>query len=155
LTLWTYWKFDRPPKPTKGGNKGLNNEHAHHGGDVEKTAHDAHAGHKGMNHQPEAHGSGMKEMDHSGMDHSMMDHSQMDHSQMDHSKMGHTGHAAMHGGANRSMFAIVTIAVCHCGSGCLLGDIVGEWIVFGTNVSINGRGIWVEFLLGKSRNQQT
>jgi len=122
---------------------------------VEKTAHDAHAGHKGMNHQPDAHGGGMKEMDHSGMDHSMMDHSQMDHGQMDHSKMGHVGHAAMHGGANRSMFAVVTIAVCHCGSGCLLGDIVGEWIVFGTNASINRRGIWVEFLLGTSQNQPT
>jgi len=123
------------------------------------------ARHKGTDHQHDARGEGMKEldhatmdhskMDHGGMDHSRMDHSQMNHGQMDHSKMGHTGHAAMHGGTNRSMFGIVTIAVCHCGSGCLIGDIIGEWIVFGTNASINGRGIWVEYLLGKSQNQPT
>jgi len=45
------------------------------------------------------------------------------------------------------MFATITIAVCHCGAGCLLGDLIGEWIVFATNATINGKGLWVEWLL--------
>jgi hypothetical protein len=46
------------------------------------------------------------------------------------------------------MFATVTVAVCHCGAGCLLGDIVGEWLVYGTDAKINGHHLWVEFLVG-------
>ena len=54
-----------------------------------------------------------------------------------------------HSGApSRLMFATVTVAVCHCGAGCLLGDVVGEWIVFGSNVSISGHHLWVAFLVG-------
>lgn len=46
------------------------------------------------------------------------------------------------------MFATVTVAVCHCGAGCLLGDIVGEWLVYGTHATINGHHLWVSFLVG-------
>lgn len=49
---------------------------------------------------------------------------------------------------DRPMFATVTVAVCYCGAGCLLGDIIGEWVVYGTNAQINGRSIWPEFLIG-------
>jgi hypothetical protein len=47
------------------------------------------------------------------------------------------------------MFATITVAVCHCGAGCVLGDIVGEWLVYGTGATINGRMLWVEYLVGK------
>lgn len=50
--------------------------------------------------------------------------------------------------SQRPMFATVTVAVCHCGAGCLLGDIVGEWLVYGANAKINGRHLWVAFLVG-------
>ena len=46
------------------------------------------------------------------------------------------------------MFATVTVGVCHCGAGCLLGDIVGEWLVYGTGAQIRGRMLWAEFLIG-------
>lgn len=46
------------------------------------------------------------------------------------------------------MFATVTVAVCHCGAGCLLGDIVEEWLVYGTDATINGRHLWVSYLVG-------
>lgn len=46
------------------------------------------------------------------------------------------------------MFATVTIAVCHCGAGCVIGDIIGEWIVYGAGVTINGRSLWPEYLIG-------
>lgn len=45
------------------------------------------------------------------------------------------------------MFATLTVAVCHCGAGCVLGDIIGEWLVYGTGASINGRMLWPEFLV--------
>jgi hypothetical protein len=46
------------------------------------------------------------------------------------------------------MFATLTVAACHCGAGCLLGDIVGEWLVYGTDAKINGQSLWVEYLVG-------
>lgn len=46
------------------------------------------------------------------------------------------------------MFATVTVAVCHCGAGCVIGDIIGEWIVYGAGVTINGRSLWPEYLIG-------
>ena len=61
---------------------------------------------------------------------------------------GHDMHAHMHGGGDLPMFANITIAVCHCGAGCVLGDIIGEWIVFGTGITISGRDIWPEWLIG-------
>ena len=57
-------------------------------------------------------------------------------------------HHHHHHGSERPMFATITVAVCHCGAGCVLGDIVGEWLVYGTGAKINGRMLWVEFLVG-------
>lgn len=54
-----------------------------------------------------------------------------------------------HDDGERSMFATVTIGVCHCGAGCVLGDIVGEWLVYGTGAEINGESLWVTFLVGQ------
>lgn len=54
-----------------------------------------------------------------------------------------------HDAGGRPMFATITIAVCHCNAGCLLGDIVGEWFVYGTALEINGSEIWVEFVAGQ------
>merc|ERR1712227_1071718 len=47
------------------------------------------------------------------------------------------------------MFATVTVGVCHCGAGCVLGDIVGEWLVYGTNAAFGSppRLLWAEMLV--------
>jgi len=59
-----------------------------------------------------------------------------------------SSHARMHhGSSDRPMFATITIAVCHCGAGCLLGDVVGEWLVYGAGISINRRSLWAEYLI--------
>ena len=55
----------------------------------------------------------------------------------------------LHHRSERPMFATITVAVCHCGAGCVLGDIVGEWLVYGTGAEINGQMLWTEFLVGK------
>lgn len=140
LTLWTYWNYGRPTLPDD--TKGIQSMSHHHDKteDAEKPSPtmESHTEHDMSGHQHTL------EEDH-GMDHSKMEHGTMDHSKMNHhSKISH---AQMHGGVDRPMFATVTVAVCHCGTGCLLGDLIGEWIVFGTHAKINGREIWVEFLL--------
>jgi len=38
-------------------------------------------------------------------------------------------------------------AVSHCGAGCTLGDIAGEWIVFATGWTIAGATLWPELIL--------
>ena len=98
-----------------------------------------HSGHdmSGMDH--------MKAHDMAGHDH-MQSHGGHDMSGMNHGAM-HNMHMPS---ADQPMFPTVTIAVCHCGAGCLLGDIVGEWLVYGANTMINGRSIWPEFLIGIS-----
>ena len=40
----------------------------------------------------------------------------------------------------------VAIGVCHCGAGCTLGDIVGEWIIFATGASLAGATLWPEYI---------
>lgn len=47
----------------------------------------------------------------------------------------------------RPMLATVLIGVSHCGAGCVLGDLVGEWIVYGTGAKINGHPNWAELLI--------
>lgn len=75
------------------------------------------------------------------------------HTGLEHDRRGEhhdmSSHAHMHhGSGDRPMFATITVAVCHCGAGCLLGDIVGEWLVYGAGISINGRDLWAEYLIG-------
>jgi hypothetical protein len=38
------------------------------------------------------------------------------------------------------------IGVSHCGAGCTLGDIVGEWIVFAAGLEIAGLALWPEYI---------
>ncbi|KZT51127.1 hypothetical protein CALCODRAFT_521551 [Calocera cornea HHB12733] len=113
----------------------------HEGHDMSKhEGHDmtAHAGHD-MNHS--GHEMGSHEMG----THDMGGHA--GHEMGAHGGHDMSGHAHMHMMDDRPMFATITVAVCHCGAGCLLGDIVGEWLVWGTGASINGRSIWVEWLV--------
>ncbi|KAI6823633.1 hypothetical protein KC367_g5667 [Hortaea werneckii] len=56
------------------------------------------------------------------------------------------GHCQMHG-SSRPMYATVLVGVSHCGAGCVLGDLVGEWLVYGTGATIDGEMIWPELLI--------
>ncbi|KAI6826352.1 hypothetical protein KC340_g11722 [Hortaea werneckii] len=59
---------------------------------------------------------------------------------------GGGGHCHMHA-SSRPMYATVLVGVSHCGAGCVLGDLVGEWLVYGTGATINGEMIWPELLI--------
>jgi hypothetical protein len=115
--------------------------HMHHGNhDMSTMDH--------MNHNMEGHDM-PKEVPPTEKHEQSHDMSHMDHSAMKHGGMNHGAMHNMHmPSADQPMFPTVTIAVCHCGAGCLLGDIVGEWLVFGTNATLGGRSIGSEFLIG-------
>ncbi len=59
-----------------------------------------------------------------------------------------------HGGAchehsaQRPMWQSVAVSVAHCGAGCVLGDIVADWIVYGAGWIIAGRRVWLEMIWG-------
>jgi len=111
-------------------------------------------GEAGMHHHANHEMAGMDHMSHDTKEQDTpTQKDQQDHVMPSmHHDMSHMNHGAMHNmhmpSPDQPMFPTVTIAVCHCGAGCLLGDIVGEWLVFGTNATINGRSIGPEFLIG-------
>jgi hypothetical protein len=46
------------------------------------------------------------------------------------------------------MFATITIATCHCGAGCVLGDIIGEWLVYKSGATVGGSMLYAAFIVG-------
>ena len=136
----------------------------HSGHEQHEQAHAKHEHHDNGHGQHEQHEQDKVHAQHGHHEH----HQQAQHAHHDHGadhdhettnvdveKDGHPGpgpgahaHHHMHDDPNRPMFATVTVAVCHCGAGCVLGDIVGEWLVYGTGAMINGRDIGPEMLIG-------
>jgi len=143
ITVWTYVKYGRPEMPKKkrniedGAETGEDDPllHSHrrmdhgegntggerHSGRSE-TVTGPHAGHQGVN-----------------------------------TTDGHDGHGLEHGGeahvhhhdmnADRPMFATITIATCHCGAGCVLGDVVGEWLIYRSGATIGGSMLYAAFIV--------
>jgi len=78
---------------------------------------------------------------------SMQDHHNHDHSMPMTNNTKEHAHDHMHHSSTTPFYVSVLIGVTHCGAGCVLGDIVGEWLVYGTNPLINGRTLWPEMLI--------
>ncbi|KAK5070665.1 hypothetical protein LTS08_008888 [Lithohypha guttulata] len=143
ITLWTYLMYGRPPKPKEG--ESARPQRAHHpphagaGGEEAGEPHNTTGGDTGR--------------DESSSTLNTSDANAERGKPGEEDKHGHGGgdhmpdSSAREGG--RPMFATITIGVCHCGAGCVLGDIVGEWLVCGTNALIGspGRLLWAEFLV--------
>lgn len=129
ITLWTYLNYSRPEKPQSKSEAEQPPQSSHDSSQTEVN-------------------SDMPDNEHEAGGNC-------------HSKTGAEGHDGHEGGddhmhhhhhgGDRPMFATVTIGVCHCGAGCVLGDIIGEWIVYGTGAAIGSppRGLWVNYLVGK------
>lgn len=142
------------------GNDQMGNHGDHHhmnqGAGEAHMDHSQHAGHtmsemNHMHHDMEA--ANRPGETHMGIHEDQKTEESHEMSHTNHATMNHGGmkHGAMHDmhmpSADQPMFATVTIAVCHCGAGCLLGDIVGEWLVFGTNATLGSLSIGPEFLI--------
>lgn len=130
ITLWTYLRYGRPPKPTKG-----------------EAAAPSCAHHAGKASSGQAPSDSSEEKGDTNPEHARHDHDEADPQETANSG-GHAAHHH-HGGGERPMFATITVAVCHCGAGCVLGDVIGEWLVYGTGATIAGRELWVNYLVGE------
>lgn len=154
ITLWTYLNYGRPPKPSRQtGTKSTSHchqpPHAAPGPEAVKASSDG--DHGKVPDTTADHGA-------SHTSHSVNGHDDAQHQHHDHEHAGGDNGESMkdshvhgdHGchGGERPLFATITIAVCHCGAGCVIGDIIGEWIVYGSGVSINGRALWPAYLIG-------
>jgi hypothetical protein len=150
LTLYLYFKYGRAKKPVNEVKAAGTTEHSEHPNghshDIEKDASE-HAGHH------HGHDNGHEEHhDHSHSHHDSMatdsvgapsempkEHMHDMHNM--HNMGGHNMH--MHDmGGDRPMWATVFVGVSHCGAGCVLGDLVGEWLIYGTGAMIRGHDIW-------------
>jgi hypothetical protein len=158
-------KLEDPPLDSNAPNADtehqMNEHHMHHG--ATHNVEDGHTMmHQHMHHHQHQHAQGgHHKMEHQ-MDHS--EHHNVDEEQMPEHHMHQKAEnepsndeeaqqmpedQMTQDSSNGSPFYVsVLIGVTHCGAGCVLGDIVGEWIVYGTNVTINGRSLWPEFLIG-------
>ena len=50
-------------------------------------------------------------------------------------------------GSKKPMSEMVFVSATHCGAGCMLGDIVGEWVVFLGGLSIAGAFLWSYYIV--------
>lgn len=118
VALWIYWRYGRGTTPPTSPSS--TNEMKHQMTD-ELNTHEMH-------------------------NHEMHNHEMHDHEahQMTHGN----GQMHMHGGPGVPFAISVLIGTSHCGAGCVLGDIVGEWLVYGTGVTINDNSFWPELLIG-------
>jgi hypothetical protein len=95
-------------------------------------------GHGGQQHQGSGHQGG-------GGQHHQGDHQdsgrqrQGGHQQVDHG-------AERSGGSGQPFWQIVFKGVTHCGGGCTLGDLIGEWGIFISAATLAGIALWPEYI---------
>jgi hypothetical protein len=41
----------------------------------------------------------------------------------------------------------IAVTATHCGAGCALGDVIGEWVVFAAAIGIAGYALWAEYII--------
>ena len=61
----------------------------------------------------------------------------------------HWGRMSRHAAGRRTHYGLrvaVGISDTHCGAGCALGDVIGEWALFAFGVTIAGVTLWPEYL---------
>ncbi|MCJ1435792.1 hypothetical protein MMC27_005167 [Xylographa pallens] len=136
LTLYLYFKYGRPTRSEES--------HHQHPDSAAKPTHDPSLD-TSRDHYDMEMGAGPHVGHHMGPIHVMDNKTDIhDSSNKDNMHDTHKMHAHS---PDRPTWATVMIGVFHCGSGCVLGDLVGEWLVYGTGASINGSGLWVSLLV--------
>ncbi|KAK5562177.1 hypothetical protein LTR43_012228 [Exophiala xenobiotica] len=143
ITVWTYVKYGRPEVPKKVKRFGDEAQ----AGEEDPLLHSHHRmgpseGNTGAERR--SNGSGTYTDDHTGHQSANMTNEHDGHAPED-SGAAHQHHHNM--GADRPIFATVTIATCHCGAGCVLGDIVGEWLVDALGLTIGRSMLFAAFVV--------
>jgi hypothetical protein len=57
-----------------------------------------------------------------------------------------TGHPPSSGKQGKPRWAVMATEVSHCGSGCVLGDVISEFVIFALALTIAGTALWAEYL---------
>jgi hypothetical protein len=150
--IWLYWRYGRAKRSPRA---------MHHDQHVNQKEHQRHMqmDEQGMNNMDTERKLMNSDMGDSSHPHQHQD-APMHHVNHEHQhSMGETiqheeklpiaTEPHMHHSVIKStpFYVSVLIGVTHCGAGCVLGDIVGEWLVYGTNVSISSRTLYPEFLI--------
>ena len=60
---------------------------------------------------------------------------------------GLMANGSMHGEEELPGWRGIAVSATHCGAGCALGDVIGEWLVFATAVGIAGYALWAEYII--------
>ena len=61
--------------------------------------------------------------------------------------MGRSQRSGTRGKRKQPFWQIVFKGVTHCGAGCTLGDIIGEWAIFFLGITIAGIALWPEYII--------
>jgi hypothetical protein len=58
----------------------------------------------------------------------------------------HTGDEPPPGTRGKPRWAVMATEVSHCGSGCVLGDVISEFVIFALALTIAGTALWAEYI---------
>lgn len=148
FAVWLYWRYGfmkhqkERDEPGQADNHTHSNTHQHHEMNEHRNMH----GHHHHDSQAEDHAMKISDAPNQSQHHDIHHHHEtaaIDHQDTKLNRDPHIRHQKP-----TPFYVSVLVGVTHCGAGCVLGDIVGEWLVYGTNVSINGRTLWPEMLIG-------
>ncbi|KYG49411.1 hypothetical protein M433DRAFT_310551 [Acidomyces richmondensis BFW] len=166
LAGWVYYKYGRPSKPTtKARTKGETSTGSHchssgparkdvdlsnnssRGGSQPNTNQRTHGCHAGTSQPPNSERTASDGPQTSDLNTANNFSANADAEKADAGVGGKAMSHCHHHGSSRPMYATILVGVSHCGAGCVLGDIVGEWIVYGSKATLGGQMIWVELLV--------
>ena len=139
VTLYVYFKYGRATHPSELGKGG---GHCHSDTSPSTKAEDGDSGSTTTptNAEESNQNSGHCHSQQNGEEH--VSH-QASESEIENGNSEHH----CHDDSSRPMWATVLVGVSHCGAGCVLGDIVGEWLVYGSGAMINGAELWPALLV--------
>ena len=153
VTLYVYFKYGRAAEPTsvfKGSScasaKATHCDESNAAEEGKSVDLDSKEHMTSENAQPTSHCHMNGTTSNPISEHSIITHEPSDSD----NEKGHSSTPAphcQHHDSSRPMWVTVLVGVSHCGAGCVLGDIVGEFLVWGTGVTINGQMIWAELLI--------
>lgn len=143
ITVWTYLEYGRPDLP----NPASNNKDRLEANEQDPLLHSHPAAHDGPESSTRANSlpPSASHAGHSGND---VNHDHKRHG-TEHGDAAQQVGKPHHMNADRPLFATITIATCHCGAGCVLGDIIGEWLVYSSGARIGGSMLYASFVVGK------
>lgn len=165
LAGWVYYKYGRPPKPTSKASTGEKSAgpHCHSSGPTHKDTNlsDDSTGsgpqpnarqetrncHAGASHPHNTKHASSDDPPTAGRDTANDFSANADAENAEPARDGNAMAHCHHHSSSRPMYATLLVGVSHCGAGCVLGDIVGEWIVYGSKATLGGEMIWVELLV--------